>query len=278
MEVKWQEIKADYNENPQRNPLRWACLKEVAPQVFENTTKLFKCKDYLNDFVQFKHYGTKFYQYGMPSNSLEFDSAGGAWLLLQNVTDQLEGNLKRCIAEVFKREWDLEFQYYPLADEVEGKRSAVLYVPSAGWTSTWRTSLWSLCIRSLNLPREIKDWDHMLDRSFYDEGHLNGLLLCMFKKQIINHPYEKEYIWWNMTQYHDKSMKGASAIGTYVHNCGILNWVSYLEEPIEKVFPDVKVDYGLFGKLHSNLYGKEAEVVEDDWVDEWEDTEEECEE
>jgi len=85
MKVTINHIKYNLCENTQRNPLRWTLLKPTEPAIFVNTTCEFKCKDYFNDFVAYKHCGKEFYVYGMKNNVATFDAAGGLYVYLTGV-------------------------------------------------------------------------------------------------------------------------------------------------------------------------------------------------
>ena len=269
MKVTINPIKYNLCENSQRNDLRWTLLEQTGPDEFVNTTCEFKCKDYFNDFVAYKHCGKEFYEYGMHNTVAKFDAAGGLYVYLTGVEPQLQGNLERCVKETFKREWDVELQFMPYSDG-----SAVLYFPANALKTTWRMSIITLCIRCLNLPRDIKSWDQMVDWSMWKEGHLNGPLISILKSGKLYHSLEDDYWFYASSDINSKKLPPVS-LGDYVHNNGCVGWVGAIYD-YRAIFPGVDFTIWTYGNLNPEKLGNNLDSTDDeDGGDEWVDLEEE---
>ena len=264
MKINWIARNGSYTEHGQRNPIRWATLKETAPSVFENTTKLFKCKDYFNDFVAHHHLGVVFNQYGMASNAATFTEDGGLYLMVANVTMYLEQNIENCINTEFIKTWGVHLKYWNVED-VQGDKTGIIYFPKEALSSTFRISLLSLCVRSCNINKKLKDFDELLDQSFMNEGGLGQREMTIIKQREYNFDEETEYVWYQSEKYN--SVKIPLQKFEMVHNCGVISWLA--GDVMREKFP--YKDYK-WNPEHSNLTPNDNdEEDEDTW-------EEECEE
>lgn len=150
--LKFQVITASLMENSQENPIRWAMCKEVSPDVLVNTTPLFKCRDYFNDFVAKKHLKKLFEVYGMYSDWASFDEQGGAYVLVANLTSKFLENLDNFVNVLLKKNWGFVIKAEDV--KVEPARTVtkaqLLYFPNEIFTSNYRVSLITLLIRMAN--------------------------------------------------------------------------------------------------------------------------------
>lgn len=150
--LKFQNITAALMENSQENPIRWAMCKEVSPDVLVNTTPIFKCRDYFNDFVAKKHLKKLFEVYGMYSDWASFDEQGGAYVLVANLKPKFLENLDNFVNVLLKKNWGFVIKVDDV--KIEPARAVVkaklLYFPNEVFTSNYRVSLITLLIRMAN--------------------------------------------------------------------------------------------------------------------------------
>lgn len=218
-------------ESGQHNPLRWTCLKKVR-DTFTNTTPLFKCRDYFNDFVVYRHMKKVFSQYGMKSNQAKFDRKGGMWVLLSNVTDYLQSNIENCINSEFGNTWGIKLVYTPVDDGVvtgdiysqhiiAGKaKYGLLYIPKEALTNTLRISVMTLLVRNCNIDHQLYNYDELIQPDIADDGQLDNARYNMLKERKYNFASEKDFIYHNGTN--DNSNTEWPTYGfTAIHNCGI---------------------------------------------------------
>lgn len=154
--LKFQNITAALMENSQENPIRWAMCKEVSPDVLVNTTPIFKCRDYFNDFVAKKHLKKLFEVYGMNSDWASFDEQGGAYVLVANLKPKFLENLDNFVNVLLKKNWGFVIKPEDVTVEALDKapvrltKAKLLYFPNEVFTSNYRVSLITLLIRMAN--------------------------------------------------------------------------------------------------------------------------------
>jgi len=226
-------------ESSQNNPLRWVCLKKRLGN-FTNTTPVFKCKDYFNDFVVHRHTKKIFSQYGMKSNEAKFDRKGGMWVLLANVTSYLASNIENCINTEFGPTWGIKLVYQDLeAGEVEGELSnlavyghsdyqvkcGLLYIPKEALTNTLRISLMTLLIRNCNIDHQLYNYDELIQPELAMDGQLDNARYNMLKERKYNFTSEKGFVY-HCGEYTNSRVEWKDYEKVTVHNCGIMGFTN----------------------------------------------------
>jgi len=225
-------------ESAQKNPLRWVCLKKRL-DIFTNTTPVFKCKDYFNDFVVHRHMKKIFSQYGMKSNEAKFDRKGGMWVLLANVTSYLASNIENCINTEFGLTWGIKLVYQDLeADTVEGNldsleaygyvnrnKFGLLYIPKEALTNTLRISLMTLLIRNCNIDHQLYNYDELIQPELAMDGQLDNARYNMLKERKYNFASEKDFVY-HCGEYTNSQVEWKDYDKTTVHNCGIMGFTN----------------------------------------------------
>jgi len=226
-------------ESSQNNHLRWVCLKERQGN-FTNTTPIFKCKDYFNDFVVHRHMKKIFSQYGMKSNEAKFDRKGGMWVLLANVTSYLASNIENCINTEFGPTWGIKLVYTELEHDVVGGdtdcfcayqsthvhvKFGLLYIPKEALTNTLRISLMTLLIRNCNIDHQLYNYDELIQPELAMDGQLDNGRYTMLKERKYNFASEKEFVY-HCGQYTNSQVEWKDYEKVTVHNCGIMGFTN----------------------------------------------------
>lgn len=232
MQINLKKLQQSYTESPQNNPLRYCCLHQVGEEAFENTTNVFKCKDYFNDFVAHKHGADPFVVYGISSDVAKFDQYGGLTVLFSGITANLEGNMRRVLAP-FRKQWGVDIQFRLLsAGEVNGGLpgmigdKALVWFSSECFQSTFRISMLLLLIRNCNYNVDMADYDAVLHQHTATEGQWKPEWMDMIRGQKFDFPEQQKY-WWHFSE-EQNSLTKPLMTGSIIHNNGQANWLSKL--------------------------------------------------
>ena len=217
MKLVINEFNHNYTENDQRNPIKWMLMRRDGG-TYTNTTDWFKCKDYFNDFVAYKHLGLVFEQYGMRSQWANFYE-GGLYVLVKNTTPHFAGNVARVCKPFFDKWGDVEVT--PLDDGM-----CMLYFSDGCLKNTYRISVLTLFIRNCNVCSYIKDYDAAFTKELAVNGSWTEEIYNMFKKGMWDIPlqYEDDHVWYiNEDSNSDKYRPGDNYL---IHNCGAIKWLA----------------------------------------------------
>ena len=271
MEIILKNLARKYTESPQINPLRWVCLHQIGQETFENTTSIFKCKDYFNDFVAYKHSKNVFRMYGMNSDDAKFDAHGGLSMLVFNITPHFEGNLKRVLEPVFGKLWDAHVSFRLLSpSELSGEcnkitgNCGILWLSPECFTTTFHISAITLFIRACNSQVLIEDFDSCCHRATARQNSWRPNIRNMFlKREIV---FEELALDWCFFGDGTKKYKTS---GDFVHNNGVNGWCDYLHKA-DSV--DIWLWYSSLPTLNEGDHNDEV-VEEEEEQDEWDDAE-----
>lgn len=232
MQINLKKLLQGYTEAGQNNPLRYVCLHQVGENVFENTTNVFKCKDYFNDFVAARHGAPEFRIYGMTSSRGKFDQYGGMTLLLGGVTPNLEGNMRR-VLEPFRKQWGVDYSFRWLnTGELNGAlpalvgEKAVLWLSPECFVSTFRISMLMLFIRNCNFQKDFADYDSVFHRQLVVEGQWQPNYMDTIRNAKFDFDEQKVYWWWFNKANHSGVIPNTKLSADTIHNNGQANWLS----------------------------------------------------
>mgnify|MGYP003552333533 FL=1 len=232
MKVIYKRINlGNYAELDQKNPLRWTFMKKVK-DTYTNSSNIFKCKDFFNDVIAYRHLKKKFVKYGMGSDSAKFTRKGGIWVLLNNTTDSLIGNIERCINKEFKDTWGIKLEMLPVnntdfvSDNLTPHKMVLMYIPKKALTNTFRISLITLMIRNCNVWQDIASYDDLITPAFGKDGSLDECRYNMLKKRAYQFPGETEWVFYTPS-YNSKST-WANWMTSVVHNNGVMGFTENL--------------------------------------------------
>lgn len=221
-----------YSESTQVNPIRWLCLHEVSEGVFENTTNLFKCKDYFNDFTAHWHKEKPFKIYHMPSDAAVFDAHGGLYVLICNLCEQFIDNFNRVIPTL-ESKFGCRVSFQKL-DETQTKdveyinNAGLLYFNADCFKSTFRMSTLTLFIRNCNVKNKLN-------------SHLDIVKTKQFIRESMSYDYESDFwvnldfsklpedtYWWYSGEKWNSQKNNSSdyGISEAIHNCGVHTWIT----------------------------------------------------
>ena len=244
-----------YTEAPQTNPIRFVAMHQIGENEYTNSTNVFKCKDYFNDFVAHKHKHSSFEAYGMLSNAVTFDQYGGLYVLVFNITNNFRKNLER-VLEPFQRKWGARVTYEPVTAAAftdpkhmllpaQQANAAMLWFSPECFVSTFRISALTLFIRNCNIDVEIKSYQDacwlprvVLEAQWYPNQYE------LFLKEEIDFPQQQEYWYYMGTSYNSKGSPETD--GYTLHNNGQSSWLSYL-------VPGRLLSYKSMMAFHSSL-------------------------
>lgn len=268
MKVTYKDIpNTYYNESPQNNPIRWVVLAKVGEDVYESTTMPFKCKDYFNDFVIYKHTGDEFCVHGMKSSQAKFCERGGLYVLVYGTKPEFAQNVQNVLQLIFKDVWDASVEVTPINRiDVDGLPQndgfAILWFSPECLVSTFRISVLTLLIRNCNVPFVVLNYDERIDMNLIHDGGLNYVAYLTLKERNFTFPEQAEYVWYCDEEYNSKKRRSNSYI---LHNNGMLSWIE------ASIFPD-KYNRGWLDRVHT--LGPLI-LGEDEEEHEWDDEEEE---
>lgn len=233
MQINLKSLKIALVEDFQSNSLRYVCLHQTGEEQFENTTNVFKCKDYFNDFVAHKHGYKPFKMFGMPSAAAKFDQYGGLTILVSGITPNLEGNIRRVLTP-FRKLWGADVQFRLLAPtDIKGSLAglngdtALLWFSPECFASTFRISMLTLFIRNCNYRRDFADYDAVFHRKLVMEGQWRPEYMDLIQGQKFDFSEQQEYWWWFGTKQNSKVLKEVRMVET-LHNNGQANWLTQL--------------------------------------------------
>jgi len=237
MKITYTHLEQGLIESSQNNPLRWVCLKKRL-ETFTNTTPVFKCKDYFNDFVVHRHMKKVFTMYGMKSSQAKFDRKGGMWILLANVTGYLASNIENCINTEFGPTWGIKLVYKDLEKSVVvgdlatlklygdlGVSYGLLYIPKEVFTNTLRISLITLLVRNCNIDHQLYNYDELIQPNIALDGQLDNARYNMLKERKYAFTSEKKFVF-HCGQYTNSDFEWKDYEKTSVHNCGIMGFTN----------------------------------------------------
>lgn len=226
-----------YSEANQSNPLRFYLLERVSDETFKNTTNEFKCKDYFNDFLTYKHFGTKAIVYGMPWESAKFDSDGGLYVLCVNTFPDFAGNIKRVIEPTFTHYWGSQIEVIEDNVEVEGtysklgtsNKATLLYFSPECFQSTFVISTLTLFLRNCNFDFKIPSYEDRLDATLARDGHWYDPIYTFFKEHKYKNPITTQYVYHTESGSNDlnTSKESIERIAYAIHDGGLYTWIMH---------------------------------------------------
>lgn len=231
MQVNYNDIKYTYCESPQANPVRWLALKEIEPGVFVNTTAPFKCKDYFNDFVIYKHTKHEFRAHGMKSSDAEFNADGSLYVLVLNVTEFFEQNIKNILEPTMLKEWGATITVHnnvPIVGPSTVNVGTILHMSSECFASTFRISALMLFLRNCNVNMLVPDYDSRLDRTLAQEGYWGKQTYEFFKQRRYNDPILGSFVWYASYNQYDGAIPASHVDAYTFHDNGVNAWLSSL--------------------------------------------------
>jgi len=255
-----------YTESGQRNPIRYVCLRKLDDGSYVNTTQEFKCKDYFNDFV-INHHGCHlgvFTIYGMDSDQGHFNLDGSMDVLMYNLTEHFEQNIKNVIDPVFGELWGTKITVTRIEPtDISGmacKNPAIVTFSRECFVSTFTISALMLFLRNCNMDYIIQDYDARLDRDLVNEGSWSKPVYEMFKSRALNFPERTEYYWF-AGESHNSDNPG-DVMNYVLHDNGVLSWA-------EKIL-NMNVYYKHYDWLETIPKGKYSteEEEDEDYVEE----------
>lgn len=231
MQVNYNDIKYTYCESPQANPVRWLALKETEPGVFVNTTAPFKCKDYFNDFVIYKHTKHEFRAHGMKSSVAEFNEDGSLYVLVLNATEFFEQNIKNILEPTMLKDWGATITVHsnvPITGPTTHSIGTIMHMSSECFASTFRISALTLFLRNCNVTMLVPDYDSRLDRTLAAEGQWGKETYNFFKDREYNHHVLGNYVWYASETYNSDGIVAEKTDGYTFHDNGVNSWLSAL--------------------------------------------------
>lgn len=256
----------DYSESTQRNPIRWTLLKSVSQDEYVNTTNEFKCKDYFNDFVAFKHTGKRFRMYGMWSDQATFCLDGGLYVLVNNTTPEFAKNVRNVLKPTFKDLWGATVKVTRLKpDELVGRTpildhgACLLWFSPECLVSTFRISLLSLLIRNCNVDFTVHSYEERIDKNFLTDGSIPYEYYTALKNKEFAFPEQAEHPYYLGPDYEDDGDEKY-----YIHNNGVVAWAEFS-------LTANYTDEGLIPWLGADMSDKEAgdDYCEEETEAEW---------
>lgn len=223
----------EYTESPQKNPIRFIALHQVGDKEYINSTNIFKCKDYFNDFVAHKHGHKEFRQYGMLSSAAVFDQYGGLSVLVYNITSKLKENIAR-VLQPFEKAWGTRVMFTrditiddPKNMLLPSQRasSCVLWFSPECFVSTFRISTLLLFIRNCNIEEEIGSYreacrlPQLVLESYWYPNHFE-----FFIDEKFDFPNQEKFWYWLGDGYNSVEMPVAPSYA--IHDNGQFSWLT----------------------------------------------------
>ncbi len=253
-----------YTESGQRNPIRYVCLRKQEDGSYVNTTQEFKCKDYFNDFV-INHHGCHlgvFTIYGMKSDQGHFNPDGSMDVLMFNLTEHFEQNIKNVIDPVFGELWGTKLTVTRISpNDISGlacSNPAIVTFSPECFVSTFTISTLMLFIRNCNVDGVIPNYDSRLDQYLAMEGHWNKPIYEMFKSRALSFPQRTEYFWYCGEEYNSKCPD--KTMNYVLHDNGTAAWSEHIL--------DYSVSYNYYDWLESLPNSEFSPVIEEE-EEEW---------
>ena len=231
LKVIFNHIPRRLTESEQQNPLRWVMLQKTGEDEYTNTSPVFKCKDYLNDFVINSHGFPSFTVYGMESTDGDANEEGGFTILLQNVTIPLMNNINNVINKEFGPVWGVNITCVQ-DDQLEVYNLGhgpfmIINVSKEALVSTFRISLLALLIRHCNVDEEFDSYDACINsRSFLNWCGFGKPYLTVLQERKYDFPEQQDYFFYVGEGYNSKTyLKVKDGQETILHNAGFMNTV-----------------------------------------------------
>lgn len=263
--IVYNSLSQRYTESSQRNPIRYICLRKQENDTYVNTTQEFKCKDYFNDFV-IHHHGCHlgmFSVYGMKSDQGHFNPDGSMDVLMYNLTEHFEQNIKNVIDPVFGELWGTKIKVTRMSpSDISGiscNNPAIVTLSPECFVSTFTISTLMLFIRNCNVDDVIPNYDARLDQDLVIEGNWNKPIYEMFKSRDLNFPERTEYVWFAGERYNSNN---PNDVMTYsLHDNGTCAWLQSIL--------NMNIYYDYTQWLFSLPKGKHSsEDIEEEYVEE----------
>lgn len=224
--------KAKLVENDQANSIRWQTVERIDDELYMAICPKFKCKDYFNDFVVFKHFKVVFTQYGMQSDWVKFDEHGGFYCYLTGLKKSFLNNMSEIINPSLMDNYGILLELEMNEDSSE----AIIYFPSQACANTYRISLITMLIRNANENIQFTDWEDFMKRSNFQ----NEMYGCSLKdhanyNRIYTNDYclnaESDYVFYMGKHYNSKvGVETSEKIKNFqgsLHNNGFRNWLEH---------------------------------------------------
>lgn len=230
MLVNYTATLGHYIENSQINPLRWVLLHQVDEGVYENTTNVFKCKDYFNDFVATYHKAPTFGVYGMQSDVAKFDEHNGLSVAILNLHTNFEHNFNVVITKLCEA-FQCKVTFTPLTHaQVTGisqtqQLCGILYFDSECFKSTFRMSVLTLFIRNCNDSIKYNNYKDFIYHSRVDP---EGDILIEDCFTTLNFSvYPEQDFWWYGGPRNNSTSEWVPSYGQCIHDNGQMSWRTY---------------------------------------------------
>ncbi len=262
--IVYNDLYQRYIETSQRNPIRYICLRKQDDGTYVNTTQEFKCKDYFNDFVVYHHgcHLGKFNCYGMSSDQGHFNEDGSMDVLMYNLTEDFEQNIRNVIDPVFGELWGTKITVTRIeSSDISGKHCenpAIVTFSRECFVSTFTISALMLFIRNCNVDAEIPNYDARLDRDLVKEGGWSKPIYEMFKSRALNFGQRTDYVWYYGDLYNSRNPN--NAMYYVLHDNGVCAW-------LEKIL-DMNIQYNFYDWLDTLPAGEYNHVCEEEEEDE----------
>lgn len=212
-----------YMESPQKNPMRWTILYKEGEE-FTSQTGPFKCRDFFNDVVAFKHSNKSFEVYRF-NNNIKFNDEGlyvhidkvGDFVTFFNNLDVINAKLQ-------------EQGFEPLLYTDQDKDTAVLLFPHSVWQNTYCISVLTAAIRASNYGMVFNTFDDI----FAPNSPLVKIENLLNPKQCesvvangFKVPEDLQKYWFYSGK--DYNSEKTPNIDSYtIHNCGMVQWMHYM--------------------------------------------------
>ena len=231
MKFNIKSLKHNYTESGQKNPIRWMVLHQTGENEYENTTDWFRCKDYFNDFVAYKHGHDEFQVYGMTSSWGKFDANGGMYVLVKDTLSGFEHNIQTVILNEFTESWGVSIHALKLTPEQVPSidNAYLLWLSPECFVSTFRSSLITLLLRNCNTNFKFDSFDQRLDRALILDGHLSPHAYFMLKEHKYNFPAQAKHAWYCGGRYYPGGLK---VDGGTIHDNGIVSWSEWVDSKL----------------------------------------------
>lgn len=209
-----------YSEIGQMNPIRWEVAHKLPDGTYEVVSKIFKCKDFLNEVVASYHTKKDLSVYGFKTSYsiMALEGIEALPLVLSNVTEEFHHNL-----EIINK-YLTEINFPILSVEATADKKWLLNLPMKYMESTYYMSHITLYIRCASIKKKCHNMDDLIaSQTHTDQVYLNQAIklkpIHWFKDN------QKEYVSQYASHGWKKLFKDVqSTDGHYIHDCGFINW------------------------------------------------------
>lgn len=208
-----------YNEVHQNNPLRWMNLKNEGKNVFVPVTRLWKCKDFLNDAVCSYHHKKTYQIYGFKCDPKEFYNYNwqGMPVLLLNCFPSWIDNINLVINPY------LEEQGMPPLEPEECKEGWYVNIPQEYMENTFFISTITLLIRMANVDKTCESFQELIKQPL-NAGDLTYWKATQAKPMSQFPEKYKDYLFIYKDDKFGVKKDGVVTMTGHMHNCGVVNW------------------------------------------------------